>query len=340
MSARVRFLLTALVLVLVGCDVSAPPCAPGALVSADGTRLCLDGAPFRFLGANRYDLLSSARYTCGRSYDDAELERVCAEAATTGLSVLRTWAFSTFTDGGRDFAPLDRLIAAAGRHDLRLVLTLENEWADCTTPDATDDGRKGTAWFAGGWRDTLGPYLDAVVDRYRDEPRVAAWQLINEGECLDPSALRAFADEASRRIKAIDARHLVSLGTIGTGQAGTTGEDYRRLHELPAIDLVEAHDYHHPEQRWPDAIADDAAIAASLGKPFFIGEAGIAAPDPGVSLEDRARLFDDKIRAALAAGVAGYVLWSFYDLRTPTMGWDFAPDDPLAAVLRGIAKTL
>jgi endo-1,4-beta-mannosidase len=320
-----------------------PISSPAGFVGVAGGQLCLDGRPFRFLGANRYDLLSSPRYRCGRHYADDELERLVDEAAATGLRVLRTWAFSTYTDGGRDLAALDRLLDAARRQDLRLVLTLENEWSDCTTPDgSTSDGRKGPAWFAGGWRDTLGPYLDGMVARYRDEPQIAAWQLMNEAECTDAGALRGFADEASARIKAIDPNHLVSLGTIGTGQAGTTGGNYRRLHELAHIDVVEAHDYHHDEIAMPSLIAADLAVARALGKPFVVGEAGIALPTPASEADrhQRARRFEAKIRAALAAGASGYLVWSFYDLHRPTSGWDFASDDPLADVLRSIAATL
>jgi hypothetical protein len=90
---------------------------------------------------------------CGRGYEDAELARLLDElVASTGARLLRTWAFARFTDGGRDFSTLDRLIAAARARGLRLVLTLENEWRDCTDADATtSDGRKGAAWIAAHW---------------------------------------------------------------------------------------------------------------------------------------------------------------------------------------------
>jgi endo-1,4-beta-mannosidase len=322
-----------------------PDCsnARGDFVTASSTALCLAGQPYRFVGVNRYDLLSSPRYTCGRRYDDAELERWASEAAGIGARVIRTWAFSAFTDGGRDFSPLDRVLDAARRHDLRLVLTLDNEWKDCGDPDpTTPDGRKGRDWFAGGWEQTLRPYLETVVARYADEPRVLAWQLMNEAECPDADALHDFATRTSAAVKAIDRNHLVSLGTIGTGQAGTVGDDYHRLHEIADIDLVEAHDYHAPQSAWPSAIAGDLDVARAVGKPFFIGEAGISAPRPdfeGDPLE-RAAWFDAKINAAIAAGVSGYLIWSFYDLSAAPTGWDFSPADPLAAVMSRAAKSL
>jgi endo-1,4-beta-mannosidase len=235
-------------------------------------------------------------------------------------------------------APIDRLIAAGKRHDVRLLLTLENEWQDCTEPDAsTADGRKGTAWFAGGWKTTLQPHIERLVARYRDEPQIAMWQLMNEAECPSADALRTFAEEASSLIKSLDGNHLVSLGTIGTGQLGTEGDDYKRLHEIPTIDIVEAHDYHAEREALPEKIAMDMEVARAIGKPFFVGEAGIAAPLPQhpFSFEERAALFDAKLEAAFERGASGYLVWSFYDLTGGNwQGWDFGPGDPLAAVLK------
>jgi endo-1,4-beta-mannosidase len=325
--------------------VSAASSSPAsAFVTTSGRGLRVDDEPLRFLGVNRYDLLGSARFSCGARYDEPALERICAEIAACGLRVVRTWAFSSFTDGGRDFAPLDRLIAAARRHALRLVLTLENEWRDCTLPDpGTPDGRKGISWFATGWRETYAPYLEVVGARYRDEPSIAAWQLMNEAECPDAGALHAFAAEASKLLKEVAPRHLVSLGTIGGGQAGTVGTAFRRLHEIPTIDLVEAHDYGEERVAIPAAVAAALDVARALGKPFFIGEAGVAAPPPAFpfTYEERARLLGDKIEATLARGASGYLVWSFYDLSPgPASGWDFAPPDPLAYRLTDLASRL
>jgi len=312
---------------------------PG-LVRAEGTTLRRGDRPFRFLGANRYDLCSSPTFTCGRCYDDAELERVCAEIAACGFRALRTWAFAGHGHGGRDFSAIDRVVAACKRHDLLVVFALDNEWPHCTPFDtSTADGRKGGEWFAGGWRNAYLPWLEATIDRYRDEPQILLWQLLNEPECPDPDALHAFCRETSARIKAIDRNHLVSLGTLGTGQAGTHGDHYRRLHELPTVDIVEAHDYNEDRHALPRLIADDLAVAQALGKPFVMGEVGIRTLHH--SPDERAQLFAAKIQAALEAGVSGYMLWSFYDLSPPAEGgWDFSPDDPLVAVVRGFARAL
>jgi endo-1,4-beta-mannosidase len=314
-------------------------------VTAQGGHLFADGHRFRFVGANRYDVASSPAYTCGNYYDDAKLDALLGELASTGATVLRCWAFQRFTAGANDFSSLDRVIATARAHNLKLIFTLENEWADCTGYDAaSSDGRKSAAWYESGYFTTpLGSdalayrdYARVLVERYRDEPQIAMWQLMNEAESSDGDALYAFALDMSQLVKTIDPSHLLSLGTTGTGQPGASTAQYRALHAIAGIDVVEAHDYNNEKTPMPSAIADDIATAMALGKPFFVGEAGIAAPAPmyPFSYAQRAALFDVKISAHWSAGSDGFLVWSFWDGRTDNwMGWDFNAQDPLAVIL-------
>jgi mannan endo-1,4-beta-mannosidase len=337
------------VLLIAGCDGSPVSVrAEDAFVAAHDGELWLQGQRFRFLGANRYDVASaspgSGGFICGNAYSDVELDRLMAELSGTGADVLRIWAFQTFTRGGLDWSSIDRAIRTARHNGLRLVLTLENEWRDCTIFDpASADGRKSASFYQGGYFAPLGnerlsfrDYVRAIVERYRDEPTVAFWQIMNEAESPDPSALHAFAADVAALVKSIDGNHLVSLGTIGSGQVGTAGAAYQALHAILGIDLVEAHDYGAELESLPEAIRGDLAAAKEIGKPFFIGEAGIAAPTPTYPFEynNRAALMDAKIAAHWRAGSAGFLVWSFYDLKTDNaMGWDFSPSDPLAEVL-------
>ena len=92
----------------------------------------------------------------------------------------------------------------------------------------------------------------------------------------------------------------------------------------------------------PAKIAADAQVAVELGKPFLIGEAGIAAPTPmySFSRDERAALFDAKLAAHFSGTTDGFLVWSFYDLSPVNwQGWDFAPQDPLSTVLAKWALT-
>ena len=68
---------------------------------------------------------------------------------------------------------------------------------------------------------------------------------------------------------------------------------------------------------------------------FFIGEAGIPAPSPfPFSYAQRAQYMDDKITAQWSAGSDGFLIWSWYDLKSDnSQGWDFNAQDPLAAIV-------
>jgi mannan endo-1,4-beta-mannosidase len=325
------------------------PPAPIEFISAKNGDLYEGANRFRFVGANRYDVSSfppgSGKYYCGRGYSDAELDRSLMElTSATGATVLRVWAFQSFTLGGTDFSMLDRTIATAKKYGLRLIFTLENQWKDCTEADPADaDGKKSAGWYDTGYKSPLGSYpmsyrdyVIAIVNRYKDEPQIAMWQLMNEAESSDATALYDFVVDMAGVVKFADSQHLLSLGTIGTGQPGTSNNNYKKLHMVAGIDVVEAHDYGHPTLPIPntnfDSIQKALNDAASLGKPFFIGESGIAVPPD--SEADRAQWFDDKIAAHWLAGTDGFLVWSWYDLTTTNwQGWDFDVADPLSAVL-------
>jgi len=335
---------------LAGADLAS---APLPFVASAGGHLTISGQRFRFVGANRYDVASfppgSGKFYCGNAYTDAQIDQMMSELrSSAGATMLRIAGYQSFTLGATDWTTVDRAIAAARKHGLRLMVVLENEWKDCTQPDpATADGRKGGDWFKTGYLSPLGSYalsyrtyVQTIVGRYQDEPTIAMWQLMNEAESTDGPALLAFTKDMAGLVKSLDSKHLLSLGTIGGGQPGTAGAAFQDLHAVAGIDVVEAHDYGHETTALPAAIAADLQVATQLGKPFFLGEAGIAAPAPmyAFSYADRATYMDAKIGAHWASISDGFLVWSFYDLMADNwQGWDFGPTDPLAAVLKARA---
>jgi hypothetical protein len=142
----------------------------------------------------------------------------------------------------------------------------------------------------------------------------------------------------SAAIHAADPHHLVSLGTLGGEQCGTTGADYQYIH-AGTIDLCEYHDYNYSflplaSDHADDGLANRLHQCQSLpggGKPFFVGEAGVVPnvqPPPAAqpincgpwptcspvpvtaeSLNLRAETFKSKITAAFTAGISGYLIW-------------------------------
>lgn len=325
-------------------------------VSADGAQLMFDGEEFRFTGINVYGAANDQDvYDCGPTADHGEnadvfVEEMFSFLGSRGINVLRFWAFQTFTDGGEDFTALDRVVSYANQHGFKLIPVLENHWDDCT-----EGGEKDASWYYNGYLQPYGSYplsyrdyVERVVTRYQNSTAILMWQLMNEAESNDAESLYNFTRDMSAFIKSLDSNHLVSLGTLGTGQAGTTNEDFVALHSLPTINVVEAHDYHRETEALPssgsNSIARALNVANSLNKPFFIGEAGIQSDCSGegcYSRGERADLFDAKLNATFANGGDGYLIW-IWDNRAEHGGssceelgtYCFTEDDPLVDVLR------
>ena len=220
-----------------------------------------------FVGANMYNAAGDlAIYQCGpwMSNPEVELDSWFAQArADFGARVIRFWAYQTYTSGGTDWRGLDRVMRLANKHGLKVIPVLENNWVECTS-----GGQKYDTWYAGGYQVSYGEYplsyqeyVRRVVERYRNEPAVFGWMLMNEAEARTvggedaAEALYTFTRDMSAFVKGLDSNHLVTLGTIGGGQPGVDGANFERLHGLPTIDFADYHDYGHNDVPLPGAPA-------------------------------------------------------------------------------------
>jgi len=342
-------------------------------VTRQGSTLRVDGSRFRFVGFNLYDAAASDVYSCSPStrLDDAGLDEAMRTIKSSGGTVVRFWAYQTYTAGGTDFSAVDRVLAAARAHGLRVLPVLEDGPGDCSTgaSGVSLDQVDGGTWYAGGYREPLGTaaisyraYVARVTHHYRDDPTILAWSLMNEAETAQRddqgrSQLVDFARDVSAVAHAADPHHLVTLGTQSNGAPGASGADFSAVYGLAGLDLTEVHDwgrYGGDDQAMPGAAAGgglpepsacsatDAQLACSfvlaeqLDKPIVVGEAGIAATDAAGRVR-RARLFSAKLTAAFEAGASGYLLWQLNRTNTDTYAVLLGTDDPVYAVLRRTA---
>jgi hypothetical protein len=315
-------------------------------VQRSGTQLTVDGRPWHFIGYN---------LPCANPFvmEDAQLAHYLdLVQQDSGANTIRVWFFQT-NGGPGNWAPFDRVLHQLAVHNMRAVVTLTNEWnGGC---DAGAGVQKTIDWYQGGYRQpdaghklSFRDYAAAVAQHYANSPEIAMWQLVNEAQAntLQPSgalvcdnaaaakALRAFADDMTGAIKAVDPHHLVNLGTLGGGQCGLQGASYQYVH-AGLVDVCEYHDYGASASALPsgpDQLAQriqECAALPSGGKPLFVGESGIqgnvqpdggpaactpwptCSPDPLTSdtLSRRAAFFQAKLSAAFKAGVVGYVIW-------------------------------
>ena len=338
-------------------DPDARPRLPGSFVERSGTRLLLDGRPYRFTGLNVYNAnsIDNCWYTLGKTR--AGLNKSLVQMGP-GIEAFRAWFFQSqaTSNGERDWSAFDHTLEVARNRGFRVVATLVNQWGQCEGWDAYADGYKTESWYRTGYKTlptspgmsaTYRDWVAQVVNRYRDHPAILGWQLVNEaeaktsydGSCSStaPETLKAFAADMASLVKSIDSNHLLSLGTIGTGQCGATGEDYKSLHSVPGIDLCEYHDYQHgalPSDEW-NGLATRLRQCGELGKPLFVGELGIETPAIGGHL-GRAGTLRGKLTAQFAAGVVGVLAWNWRDAAhggASDSGYAIGPGDPALDVL-------
>jgi endo-1,4-beta-mannosidase len=325
-----------------------------AFVARAGTTLVLNGRPFRFTGLNIYN--ANSLWTCAYPLGQGPELDASLVAIGSGQNVFRSFFFQRMatTKGQRDWSAFDHTLAVARAHGEYVIATLTNQWGACEEPVP---GYKTESWYQSGYRtrlDTTVPtgyrdWVQDVVTRYRSDPTIMAWQLVNEAEaggraggpCTATAAasLKAFAADMSQLIKSLDPNHLVSLGTMGSGQCGTAGAAYQDVHSLAGIDLCEWHDYGSatspiPGDQW-NGMQVRIDQCRALGKPLFVGETGIVAGTVG-GYARRAQLFADKFSAQFGAGIVGELVWDWVpgpDAGSRLDEYNVGPGDPLLSLL-------
>ncbi len=365
-----------------------PPTAPLPSIAAaedvgvSDAHLTLDGLPYTAIGVNAYEIATDwgVDAGCGAMLSNQQLDQFFASLPPNSL--VRFWAWQGTTavnvnTGQIDWAPLDRVFAAAAAYGQRLIPVLAGQGGGC------DDGGRwqDPAWYDGGFMQVyndpaLGQgttplsywdYLQAIVNRYKDSPALGMWEPISEAEastcppqyeptncgghqtCPDEAAaaqaLRYFFDTVGGEIHALDPNHLVEDGLMSNGQCGAINTDWVYVSESPGIDVLSYHDYSDPTVDLPgdqwNGLATRLQEAASIGKPIIGGEMGIGAGTGTGCLTDAQRSADlvSKIDAQIAQGSSGVLPWDWVPSAQSGCSTDIGPTDAFMSALGTIGAT-
>jgi hypothetical protein len=186
------------------------------------------------------------------------------------------------------------MIAICGRHGVRLILPIIDEW------DWFGGRQEFTALNGGGDFYTTRRVIDefkAVVAQllnrvntvtglaYKNDPTIMAWETGNELRKVP----RAWTEELAAWIKAHAPQQLVADGANGNYDSA----------DDPNVDLVTNHYYEHGSNDYIARLQQDFTRVGGK-KPFFIGEFGCTDPDMELATMD----------AALHQGITGALFWS------------------------------
>ena len=326
-------------------------------VRREGSKLTLNGEEFRIAGGNNYYV----------AYVEEPVARAVFElAASARMNVMRIWAFLERSEGHTLFFQswdrgsaeysedglrrLDRAVALAGEHGMRVILTLANNWKDFGGVPAYlrwfglsshdqfyRDGRCRAAYWM--WVQQLLERKNTVSGRvYKEDPTILAWELGNELRCPDvkdgEALLLSWLWEMSTLLKAHAPNHLVAAGDEGYfrrsgagGNAmfnGSHGVNFEAILGIGPIDFGTYHMY----GEWAkggDLIAfgemwirEHTEAAARANKPVLLEEYG--APLDGTPLSspaERARVYESWLRQVDDSGSLGHLLWMLGLRRVP-----------------------
>ncbi len=272
-------------------------------VTAEAEFLSLNGAPFLVQGINYYPSRSPWR----RFLTDTDMNVVDRELdliALAGFNTLRLylWNDALFQCPGSGAVPqseafgiLDGLVQRAAVRGLRVIMTL-NDMPDLENYPLYSNPAHTVA------------QTDFIVNRYKNEPAVMAWDMRNAGDLdygIDNNFEGPFAreqvlnwlGETSALIREIDGRHLL-----------TAGWAFDSAVTVPYVDFVSfAH--------WSDDMNELRGRAISLvngtTKPVVLTSFGYSTFEQ--SDDAQAELISGAVDIVEQYDAAGWVLWTGFD---------------------------
>ncbi|HXK16254.1 MAG TPA: hypothetical protein VNG33_00520, partial [Polyangiaceae bacterium] len=209
---------------------------------------------------------------------------------------------------------------------------LDNDDGGCSQGARRDD-----AWYGGGYQSPDGSYAlsyrdfaTAVATRYRDEPTVLGYVLVQGFGGATPSALTSFVTEVGQRLHGVAPNQLLSIDLEWGGLPDDGGATYQQLEQLPEVDFVDVDDY---TFMYPPKPLNPTLLQAlsKIDKPAIIGEGafGLLAGDDA-ALAMRGEEAKKRMVQWHDWGFSGALLWAYQP------GWgavseefDARPADPL-----------
>lgn len=284
-----------------------PPTGTGAFVRIQGSQFAVGDAPYLVRGVNYYPV----HFPWRRFLTQTDLTTVDQEFGllqSAGLNTLRIflWNDALFQCPGSGavpvvdaFARLDGVLQRAAAHGFHLIVTL-NDLADLTDhPLYTDPS-----------------YVEAqtrfIIERYRDEPAILAWDLRNEGDIdygsnyvlgiggqFSKEMVIGWLARTAALVRSLDSHHLITAGWLHDSES-----------TVPYVDFVS---FHH----WTDSASAReriTALQAVTDKPILVEEFGYSTQI--FDLDTQSRTIGAVIDAVESAQAAGWLIWTAFDFPT------------------------
>jgi len=325
--------------------------ASSGYVQASGQAFTLDGATYTVYGENSYWVGLSG-------YSTTQMNQAFSNIATAGGTTVRTWGFNdvnatvaseypiyyqyfdgadaTINTGPTGLENFDNVIAAAKANNIKLIVTLTNNWdnyggMDMYVNSILGYGQPHDYFYSNSEVITAyKKYINAFVSRYVDEPTIFGWELANEPRCTGSTSatsgtcttttITTWIEDISSYIKSIDSNHLVGLGdegwfnwtnTTDFSYTGSQGIDFDANLAVSSIDFGTFHLYPFSwDETSPSAdvwgqgwIENHRGAQATYNKPVIMEEFGVLAD------QNQTQTYKDWYSTAITDGLTGVLIW-------------------------------
>lgn len=272
-------------------------------VRLEDNQLTVDDESYPVRGINYYP----SAYPWRRFLTETDLDTFRADLElmhNAGFNTLRIFLWNTalFNCPGSGAVPnwgvfqrLDGIIRNAGNAGFRLIVTLND------LPDMEDYPL---------YTNPLHTQLQTIfiVERYRDEAAILAWDLRNEGDIdygskqgylgteFNREQVLAWLGETADMVRRVDENHLITAGWLNDAEA-----------TAPYVDFVS---FHH----WEDADSFRNrlnTIRAGTDKPILVQEFGYSTFR--ISQGEQAAAINQIIRESQSQGLLGWMIWTAFD---------------------------
>jgi hypothetical protein len=254
---------------------------------------------FQARGVNYYP----ARFPWRRFLTESELDVIKDELLllrTVGFNTLRLflWNEALFLCSGENALPnsdafnrLDAVIHESAAQGFRLIVTL-NDLPDAALYTNPAYNQEQTRF---------------IVERYRNEAAILAWDLRNEGDIdygsNDALGRGRFARgdvlnwlrQTAELVRGLDSQHLITAGWLHDSES-----------TAPYVDFLS---FHH----WDNAgrLRDRITALKGAGKPILLEEFGYSTYR--VSPEEQSRMIVEAVRVSDAENLLGWLIWTAFD---------------------------
>ncbi|OGS23396.1 MAG: hypothetical protein A2297_05085 [Elusimicrobia bacterium RIFOXYB2_FULL_48_7] len=151
-----------------------------------------------------------------------------------------------------------------------------------------------------------------IADRYKDEPWVLGYELMNEPYDMDWNVTRDYYMQAIRAIREVDKKHIMLLGTCHFTHASVMEKTWGKVKFRPDEPYNQAVFAFHEYARADDPSDVAPVIDGILKKynvPVYCTEFGAAETVSGLTLEDKRR-FEQDMFAMFKTRQIGWTIWN------------------------------